>query len=45
MVVVGSGSDIKSVSSVSGADSDHMRRWEGQLSKFTNVVKVKLTFP
>ena len=42
MVVVssGSGSDHKSPSSVSQADSDHMRRWEGQLSKFTNVVKV-----
>ena len=41
MVVVssGSGSDHKSPSSVS-QDSDHMRRWEGQLSKFTNVVKV-----
>ena len=42
MVVVrsGSGSDHKSPCSVSQADSDHMRRWEGQLSKFTNVVKV-----
>ena len=42
MVVVssGSGSDHKSPSSVSQGDSDHMRRWEGQLSKFTNVVKV-----
>ena len=46
MVVVssGSGSDHKSPCSVSQADSDHMRRWEGQLSKFTNVVKVKLSF-
>ena len=40
MVVDRSGSEPRSPSSVSLADTDHARRWEGQLSKFTNVVKV-----